>query len=197
LIVEQIPNNIFTSNSYKIKIGSEVWLVDIGSVEPVLSSIDANEIVRGVFLTHAHYYHIWVINELVGQYPNCKVYCSIDTNESLYNPKLNLSFYHESPIIYSGKNVILISDNDLILLANSNYLKVVYTPGHYKGCMSFILENYSFTGDSFIPNIPVVTKLKGGDKLQNIESLKKIRARINSETIICPGHGDIMYAVDI
>jgi glyoxylase-like metal-dependent hydrolase (beta-lactamase superfamily II) len=63
--------------------------------------------------------------------------------------------------------------------------------------MSFILENYSFTGDSSIPNIPVVTKLKGGDKLQNIESLKKIRARINSETIICPGHGDIMYAVDI
>jgi glyoxylase-like metal-dependent hydrolase (beta-lactamase superfamily II) len=63
--------------------------------------------------------------------------------------------------------------------------------------MSFQVGNYLFTGDSFIPQIPVVTKLKSGDKQQNVLSLQKIKSLIKSDTIVCPGHGSMCLGEEI
>jgi hypothetical protein len=59
------------------------------------------------------------------------------------------------------------------------------------GCLTYKIGNYLFTGDSFIPNVPVVTKLKGGNKLVNIDSLIIIHSYINENTVVCSGHGRI------
>ena len=65
------------------------------------------------------------------------------------------------------------------------------TPGHNHGSLCFLIEHFLFTGDSYIPQIPVVTKLKGGDRHVNANSLGLIFSIIKSETILCPGHGSI------
>lgn len=59
-------------------------------------------------------------------------------------------------------------------------------------CMTFRCGKYLFTGDSYIPNEKPVTKLKGGNKEDYEISLKKIQFLINRDTIVCPGHGEMI-----
>lgn len=197
MIVTQIPVGIYTSNIYKIAIENSVWFIDIGNAKPAIQSLSKNEEVKGLIITHSHYDHIYGINELCQLFPACKVYVSEYANEGLYSEKLNLSFYHEDPIVFKGDNVQIISDNESIELIEDFFLKCIYTPGHNAGSMCFKLNEYLFTGDSFIPGIPVVTKLKSGDKAQNEISLNRIKSLIQPTTIVCPGHGPIFLGKDL
>lgn len=194
LIVEQISAEIYTSNIYKITIDKDVWFVDIGNAKPVIKSLSESETVRGVFITHSHYDHIHGINDLWSLFPDCKFFASKYAKDGLYSDKLNLSFYHEKPVVFLGDNVEIIEDNDDVNLDTVYIMKCVYTPGHNLGSMCFKIDNYLFTGDSFIPGIPVVTKLKSGDKQQSEKSLKLINSLIDSDTIVCPGHGEILLS---
>lgn len=187
--VIQIPVEIYTSNIYKISLGDDVWFVDMGNAKPAIQALSVNEKVKGVLITHAHYDHIYGINELCQTFPECPVFASEYAKDGLFSDKLNLSFYHEYPVIYEGDKVEIIKDKDEINLDSNHLIKCLYTPGHNLGSMCFKIDNYLFTGDSFIPGISVVTKLKSGDKQQNELSLQRIKSLIETDTIVCPGHG--------
>lgn len=187
--VIQIPVETYTSNIYKISIGGDVWFVDMGNANHAIQSLSVNEKVRGVIITHAHYDHIYGLNGLYQTFPDLPVFASKYAKDGLFSNKLNLSFYHENPMIYEGDKVEIIRDKDEIYLDDRHVLTCLYTPGHNLGSMCFNIGNYLFTGDSYIPNIPVVTKLKSGDKQQNEASLQRIKSLIYSDTIVCPGHG--------
>ena len=194
MLVQQIVHQAFTSNTYIISSDKvdDIWLVDIGNFYGVIENIPNNSNIKGIFITHYHYDHIYGINELIEKFPACQVYASTHTIEGLYSDKMNLSFYHEIPIIFKGNNTVEIKENDKIPLFENIQLEVIETPGHNTGCLTFKVINYLFTGDSYIPNIDVVTKLKGGDKVANLLSLEKIKNMIYQDTIVCPGHGVIL-----
>lgn len=198
-MVKQIVNSIFTSNTYIIsKERSDIiWLVDAGNIEGVFDSLDKNNYIKGVFITHPHFDHIYGINKLVKEFPECIVFTSNAGRLGLSSSKLNLSFYHEDPIEFVGENVHTLNDKSKIELYDNIYIEIFETPGHNWGCLSFRVGNYIFTGDSFIPNVDVVTKLKGGDKEASNKSVKKIMDIISENTIICPGHGKMIYTHNI
>ena len=191
--VKQVVNSVFNSNTYIISESTSnwVWLIDVGDIEGVFNSLSNNSIIKGVFITHPHYDHIYGINKLIESFPDCIVFTSEEGKRGLSSSKLNLSFYHEEPIVYDGSNIIILSESDKIELYQNTYLETLETPGHNVGCLTFKIENYIFTGDSYIPNVEVVTKLKGGDREASKKSLQKIMANISGKTIICPGHGYI------
>lgn len=197
--VQQIVHTIFTSNTYLLSHENEkhVWLIDIGNFEGVVELIPKDKFVKGVFITHYHYDHIYGINKLIAKYPNCVVYASNHTIEGLYSDKMNLSFYHESPIVFEGTLTKEIKGMDEFELFSNCKLEIIETPGHNLGCLTYKIGNYLFTGDSFIPNISVVTKLKGGDKIANINSLNIIQSHINENTIVCSGHGRIFIGNEL
>ncbi len=197
MIVERFPNLIYTSNTFKISIGNSIWLIDIGNAKPIIDSLKKDEIIKGVFITHAHYDHIHGINDIGNLFPGCIFFGSDYTIKALYDIKLNLSFYHEDPIRYLGTSTKVLKDKDELELSLNKKIKVLETPGHNPGSLTFILEDYLFTGDSLIPGYPVVTKLKGGSKVDNVQSLDLIFNEINSQTIICPGHGEIATSIDV
>ncbi|MEO6355829.1 MAG: MBL fold metallo-hydrolase [Ferruginibacter sp.] len=194
MLVQQIVHPAFTSNTYIIsnKVDDDVWLVDIGNYEGAMELIPDTKTVKGVFITHYHYDHIYGINDLIDKFPNCEIYASSHTIEGLYSDKMNLSFYHENPIVFKGRKTVTIKENDKINLFEGDDLEVIETPGHNIGCLTFKVHNYLFTGDSYIPSIEVITKLKGGDKVANKLSLQKIKNKIVSGTCVCPGHGNIV-----
>ena len=190
--VSRIVNPLFGSNTYVLsEMGSNwVWLVDIGDLEATLGLIPPNGHVKGVFITHSHFDHIYGLNLLVDKFPCCTVYISEFAKEGLYCAKLNMSYYHEAPMVFKGSNTRILKEKDKVKLFEKKFLDVLETPGHNKGCLTFKVENYLFTGDSYIPNVKVVTKLNGGNKEANIKSLEKIRSYIGQNTILCPGHGE-------
>ena len=166
LIVKQIVNRVFASNTYVISSeGSlDYWLVDVGDFEEVLHILPSGANVKGVFLTHTHFDHIYGINDLHGAFPHCDVYTSEYGKEALYSEKKNFSFYHERPIIFEGKRVTVLQEGDAISLYPFVELKVYYTPGHCPSCLTYVVDNKLFTGDSFIPDVKVVSKLPRGNK---------------------------------
>lgn len=76
-------------------------------------------------------------------------------------------------------------------------LDVVSTPGHDKGCLCYRVGDYFFTGDSYIPGVETVTKLRGGNKEDNERSLMKLKTLFSPNTLICPGHGLVTCVKDI
>jgi len=167
----------------------DVWLVDIGSSD---FSAFSEKNVRGVFITHTHIDHIQGINALVVKYPDCIIYTNQAGKEGLYNDKINLTFYHEKPLCFIGGNVQVVKEGDKVPLFDDIEMEIIETPGHHPSCVCYKAQNYLFTGDSYIPDVPVVTKLRGGSKIEAERSLIKIKGMITENSVICPGHGPII-----
>lgn len=180
-------NSIFDSNTYILENKSYdyCWLIDIGDAEPFLKNYN----IKGIFLSHTHFDHIYGINKIIEKFPDCIVYTSKFGNEALFSDKLNLSKYHESPLVFKGDNIQILNDNDKIELFPNIFLRTIETPGHCQSCLTYYTDDYIFTGDSYIPNMKVVTNLPKGNKLQAQESLEKIKNIIGLRTIY-PGHGE-------
>lgn len=189
--VERIVNRIFASNTYVISAdgSTDVWLVDVGDTENVLNILPSDSVVRGVFLTHTHFDHIYGINELYRAFPDIEVFTSEYGKDALYSAKKNFSFYHESPIVYHGQNVRILKEGDEITLYPSIKIKVYETPGHCPSCLTYLLDNKLFTGDSYIPDAKVVSKLPKGNKALAQQSLKRI-LELSRNNDIYPGHGE-------
>lgn len=187
--ISQHINSIFSSNTYIIedKFYDYCWLIDIGEADHL---IDNSLNIKGVFLTHSHFDHIYGINDFHKKFPDCIIYTSEYGKIALKDAKKNLSFYHEQAIEYLEDNVQILKEGDKIELFHNIYLEVLETPGHCPSCLTYYTDNYIFTGDSYIPNLKVVTNLPKGNKIQAQGSLERIK-ELAKNRIICPGHGKI------
>lgn len=176
--IHSIINTIFTSKTYILsKEGcGKAWLVDIGDVVPVYEHInDKGLTVEGVFLTHAHFDHIYGLEALVERYPNCKVFATVYAKKALSSDKLNLSRYHGARINYDKNNVVAVHEGEsMTLYEHEPQIEFYETPGHNPGCLTMVVGDIVFTGDAYIPEVDVNTSLPYSDKEQAKASLLKI-----------------------
>ena len=188
--IKSFVNRIFASNTYVIFCddSNDVWLVDVGDTKSVIDHLPPNSVVRGVFLTHTHFDHIYGLNELLRLSPDVFVYTNECGKEGLLDARKNMSFYHETPFVFEfPENIKIVNDGNEINLSDKLKAKVIATPGHHPSCLSYLIGDFLFTGDSFIPGTKVITHLPKGDKSQAKESVQKI-IEISNGKIIYPGH---------
>lgn len=189
--VFDITNSIFTSKTYILsKEGvDKAWLVDIGDIEPVLSYLYERHLyVEGVFLTHAHFDHIYGIEALIERFPECKVYVCEYAKHALASEKLNMSKYHGTPIKYCRDNVSVVKDGEsMTIFEGEPKLEFYETPGHNPGCLTMVIGNMVFTGDAYIPGVGVNTKLPRADKELAKLSLEKIKKLAEGKKVLS-GH---------
>lgn len=198
--IQAVTNAIFNANTYIIKSSSNdnaCYLIDIGNYEGVIKELENNQSIKGVFITHAHYDHISGINEITSHFPECIVYCSLYTKEALADSKINLSFYLQKPTVFKSDKIRVVNEQDTIELFANQFVEIWETPGHNAGCLSFKTDQAIFTGDTLIPNVPVVTKLKSGSKEEAKKSIILIQNNVSLNDIIYPGHGKSFEATKI
>ena len=190
--IERIINSVFTSNTFVLTDGNNpyVWLVDVGDMEPIQKAVGKCR-VKGGFITHTHYDHIYGINQLVERFPECVVYTSQQGEEGLFSDKLNFSRYHDAPLIFQGKHVKVLKNDDEVSLFPCVTLKAIYTPGHDWSCLSYYTDEVIFTGDSYIPDIKVITSMPKSNKEEAKVSLDKILKLIKTRDVY-PGHNEIV-----
>ena len=192
MTVTRIVNSFLNSNTFILSREGEndVFLMDAGDVEPIVTSIGSKNI-KGIFLTHHHFDHVYGLNELLELFPECVIYGSLYTLEALKDDRLNLSYYYGQPLNYRECNEVVIDSVKKISLWRGFEMTFFPTPGHTPGSSCYATGNQLFTGDAYIPGIPTVTKLKGGNKILANESVEIIKTRFRDGLILNPGHGDL------
>ena len=188
-------NKILLSNTYILSKENidEVYIIDPGDSEPILNWLNSNKkTLVGIFLTHAHFDHIYGLNDLLGAFSNCKLYVSSLMINGLFSIKLNTSLYHEKPYVLKkcySKNIVIIEGGYGQKLWNEESVYIISTPGHTNDCVSINISNYLFSGDALIPGIKVYSRKRMSDYNAISASLELIYSKFPSTTILLPGHG--------
>jgi glyoxylase-like metal-dependent hydrolase (beta-lactamase superfamily II) len=81
---------------------------------------------------------------------------------------------------------VAVKDGDVISFG-SQWIKVIYTPGHTQDAMCLLCRDRIFTGDTLLIGGCGRTDLPGGSAEQQYESLRKLRA-FGDEIRVYPGH---------
>lgn len=197
--VVRFVNSRFTSNTYIIYSTEsvDIWVVDPGDFYPLYEWMNANNKtnVKGVLITHAHFDHIYGVNELYTMFPSTIFYVyNIEGMKALYDIKKNGSKYTESPIVLDGRAIVKTVTTDMELW-NGYTIQCFFSPGHSEDSMCMLFGKILFTGDTLIKNYRTVTKLKGGsvEKLQ--KSIDWIATLRGKNLIIYGGHEN-SFALD-
>lgn len=141
-----------------------------------------------ILLTHAHFDHIYGINKVLELNPSAIIYTNIEGLQLLQDDRKNLSKYYQRSVkLVNYENVKIINNEFGIQTKEDLIIKPYFTPGHHPSCISWVLEDAIFTGDSYIPSQKTVTNLPGGDKIASEKSIKLIK-EIARHKKIYPGH---------
>ena len=194
LKVERLENELLKSNTYLITHEKSLgcYIVDPGDYNPIKNRIKDLRVL-GVFLTHSHIDHIYGLNRLYDDLVIDRpcVYFSKQCLKGLLDPKVNGSYYMSQAYVHKPRKYEIIFEGTTLRLFDDQYkLNVLETPGHSDDSLTFQLEKYLFTGDSFIPGQKIHTRSKSANKLDAKISLERIRAI--KKVIICPGHGAML-----
>lgn len=166
-------------------------LIDCGYSEGLIASLEElGKRVKAVFLTHAHYDHIYGLNMLLERFPDALVYTNEEGRGALTDVKKNFSKYHPElvPFVFEHtENVRLLEEGERVLFDDEK-MQVLFTPGHDVTCFSFIIGNYLFTGDAYIPGVKTVMTFPRSNKIDAVASLERLKALEREGYIIRPGH---------
>lgn len=124
-----------------------------------------------VLITHSHYDHINLIDQLIRLY-----------DIPIYMSRIESEYYN-----FSCRNLCKIEDKELIKIGNL-FINCIHTPGHTQGSMCFYIFGSLFTGDTLFAEGCGLCNFEGGSASQMYESLKKIKQMIPESTLIYPGH---------
>jgi len=183
----------FNSNMYVIPVNGtkDVILIDPGEVEgqKLNDFLQENEYnPRIIILTHEHFDHCAGINELNKHY-NFEIYASEVTAHAIKTSKGNLSKYATDYCEeFAIENTVHIVHDAQQLKVGNISLTFMLTPGHSKGGICVLADDYLFSGDTLLET-KVPLKLPGSNRTDWEKSIQKLKEICNESTIVYPGHG--------
>ena len=136
--------------------------------------------------THGHIDHIGANKDVKDKFNVPLCIHSLDSPLLEKIQEFELSFFlgaKESPPADR-----LLEDKDTIRFGKSS-LRVVHTPGHTPGSVSFLGDGIVFSGDTLFFGGVGRTDLPGGSTKDLEKSIKKKILTLPPETIVLPGHG--------
>ena len=162
-------------------------LVDCPEYNEKMEELIGGTQLEYILLTHGHFDHIIGTKEVKEKY-QAKVVISAEDEEMLTSGKLSLAVFCNAP----QNNVdadIVVKDGDVINLGSIE-IKVIATPGHTKGSVCYICENYLFSGDTLFCSSCGRTDFPGGSAAEMMESLRRLK-ELDGNYEVMTGHEDL------
>lgn len=196
LNVHSITNSPVPSCCYIIydkEVCDDCIIVDPGSRsnEDIYSYLAQQQLnPKFIILTHEHFDHCWGVNDLVEKY-NTPVVCSELCSECIKSEKKNCSVFYENNAQFTiNKKTISVETLGFEMPFARTTIKFYNTLGHTDASISFIVDEFLFTGDTLLKDIKTVTKLPTGSLAKLKESLQFYSQLQGHNLMVLPGHGD-------
>jgi hydroxyacylglutathione hydrolase len=190
VIFHKLEVGVYGVNAYILgdEETKEAVVIDPGGSSDEISSLLRKEklTLQAVLLTHAHGDHIGGIAGLVK-----------DWKTPVFVHQKDLYILQDAELNYSARlpmNAVNFSDAKAIkhgdlLKYGKLEIKVIHTPGHSPGGVTFQAEDYLFTGDTLFQGSIGRTDLEGGNHKQLINSIKEKLLTLKKDYLVFPGHG--------
>lgn len=188
--VSKLVMDMVEENCYIIYKDGRGLIVDPGSgfnkIKDKLNSLVVKP--EAIILTHAHFDHIASLDEC-RKYYSIPVYISKKENDWLESGELNLSlsFGLRQPIL-STRAEFEFENYKEYNLAGMKF-KVLPTPGHSPGGVSFDFGEFIVVGDALFKSGYGRYDLPGSDYDSLKNSLKNVLFKLEGKKIVYPGHG--------
>ena len=145
--------------------------------------------IEKILLTHGHFDHMGAA-ELLREKLVAPIYIYPSDARYLTDTRLNLSANSGTPVTVAHYEELY--DGEIIRLkANSSFtLKVIHTPGHTPGSVTFYSEadNAAFVGDTLYEHGPGLTNFPGGNRAELEESIINKILTLPDDPILLSGH---------
>lgn len=167
-VVGPIENNVYVVRCRRT---GEATLIDAANEHDRLLRVAKSLGVTSVLETHGHWDHIGAVEQVRE--------AGIDVWVRAEDADMLPSYDH-------------VLEDDAVHVVGDIRLRIVHTPGHTPGSVSFALEHTPvlFTGDTLFPGGPGNTTFEGGDFATIIASIEERIFRVfDVATTLWPGHG--------
>ena len=178
----------FGANTYLLIADGHAFCVDPAvSVEAVLSVLDSeNAVLDGILLTHGHFDHTVSVDTLRNA-TSVPLYIHEGDAEMLADGHKSAFYTFFGRDCVHREAEILLSDKSVLMLGTEK-ISVFHTPGHSKGSVCYICDDFMLTGDTLFADSIGRCDLWGGNEAAIRESLAKLRT-LDKDLKIYPGHG--------
>lgn len=195
-------------SSMYIMLGTEsALIIDPCVDENAYQLILQNSIKKAfILLTHEHFDHISGVNWWKGKL-NCTVICTSACASNICDSRRNASLHYDVLFLFMSKEAQeeaikqniqpftceadKVFDDRLVLSWDNHLIVMASTPGHSPGsCCIMFDDEYCFTGDSLLQNMPTITRLPKGNRVQYKHTVEHYLKKLPANCIICPGHGE-------
>ena len=166
------PGGSMWANAYLAtcrQTGESVLVDAPGNLKKMLSQLNDKK-VKYILMTHNHSDHIGALAGLKAELKAPVAGHELDVPK--YPVPLDIS----------------LKDGDKLHFGKLG-IKVIYTPGHTRGSLCFLIGKHLLDGDSLFPHGPGYTASPANFK-QIVHSLQEKIFILPDETLVYPGHGD-------
>jgi glyoxylase-like metal-dependent hydrolase (beta-lactamase superfamily II) len=191
IAIETVVLGQLGTNAYLIKdteTGKAVIIDPGAQPAPLLKRIPGLT-VEAILLTHAHFDHMAGLEE-VRKAAGCPVYLHDAEADWLTDPRKNGSALWPEvggPITAAPAEHAL--DDGQVLRLLDTEIRVLHTPGHSPGSVSFLLDQHLFGGDALFRLGVGRTDLYGGSERDLINSIANKLFKLDDAIRVYPGHG--------
>ena len=195
--VEKLVLGAVSTNVYLVFYNGNCLIIDPSDeAERIISCIEERKAKPlAVLITHGHFDHVMAAPVLAEKY-GIKIYAGEADRQLLEDSGLNLGQR------FLGEDFTLEADNYLKggdeLEFEGFKLKVIYTPGHTVGSISFYSDDLEdneafkkviFTGDALFAGSIGRVDFPTGNESAMRRTLEEVFKKMSPETVVFPGHG--------
>ncbi len=190
MLVEKFVLGTFQANCYLLadEITREAIVIDVPSKPTeILAYLTKNNLtLKSILLTHGHCDHILGVIELKAA-TSALIYIHNGDQIMIGNVDINMSNrFPEGPVTFKG-DVIL--NGGEILTVGGITIRVLHTPGHTLGSVSYVIGDRCYAGDTLFHESVGRSDLYGGSSKILTDSIKRVLFALPDETRVYPGHG--------
>ena len=186
LDIKILPHShIFASNTYLVTVGDECAVIDPAA--PYNEELTCGR-VKYIILTHAHFDHMLDIDEWVEKTGAEVLVGSADADALPDSDRNCYMLLTRKDRGYYGKATSIDEDSEILL--GGEKIRVITTPGHTPGSVSYLVCGSLFVGDTIFAGGGFgKCSFPGGDFSKIRKSINKL-LELDENIVVYPGHGE-------